>query len=84
VSPSSRQRLWAIAGDVILADMSQYITANKGDINEAMSIHVNFLYDQETFRFLYYFDGQPRWSSAITPYKGSATTGPFITTAARA
>jgi len=72
------------AGDVILADMSQYITANKGDINEAMSIHVNFLYDQETFRFLYYFDGQPRWSSAITPYKGSATTGPFITTAARA
>jgi HK97 family phage major capsid protein len=72
------------AGDVILADLSQYITANKGDINEAMSIHVEFIYDQETYRFIYFFDGQPRWSSAVTPYKGSATVGPFLTIAARA
>lgn len=71
-------------GDVILADLGQYITANKGDINEAMSIHVNFIYDQETFRFIYYFDGQPRWASAVTPYKGSATVGPFIAIADRA
>jgi len=73
-------------GDIILADFSQYITANRGDIDEAMSIHVNFIYDQETFRFIYYFDGQPRWSSAITPYKGSASTtrSPFVTLATRA
>lgn len=71
------------AGDIILADFSKYITANKGDINEAMSIHVNFLYDQDTFRFIYYFDGQPVLSSAITPYKGSATVGPFVTLGAR-
>ncbi|MFH2077069.1 MAG: phage major capsid protein [Pseudomonadota bacterium] len=70
-------------GDIILADLSQYITANKGDIMEAMSIHVEFIYDQETYRFIYYFDGQPRWSSALTPYKGAATVGPFITLAAR-
>jgi HK97 family phage major capsid protein len=73
-------------GDIILADLSQYITANKGDINEAMSIHVNFIYDQETFRFLYYFDGQPRWVDSITPYKGASGTkvGPFITLDERA
>ena len=73
-------------GDIILADLSQYVTANKGDINEAMSIHVNFIYDQQTFRFLYYFDGQPRWATAITPYKGAATSkvSPFIVLAARA
>ncbi len=73
-------------GDIILADLSQYITANKGDINEAMSIHVNFIYDQETFRFIYYFDGQPRWASSVTPYKGAsgAKVGPFITLDARA
>ena len=70
-------------GDIILADFSKYVTANKGDINEAMSIHVNFLYDQDTFRFLYYFDGQPIYDSAITPYKGSATVGPFIALATR-
>ncbi|OPY61472.1 MAG: Phage capsid family protein [Syntrophorhabdaceae bacterium PtaU1.Bin034] len=71
------------AGDILLADWSQYVTANKGDINEAMSIHVNFLYDQETYRFIYYFDGQPRWSSAITPFKGSNTVSPFVTLATR-
>lgn len=73
-------------GDIILADLSQYITANKGDINEAMSIHVNFLYDQSTFRFTYFFDGQPRWVSSVTPYKGAsgAKVGPFVTLNARA
>jgi HK97 family phage major capsid protein len=72
-------------GDIILADLSQYITANKGDINEAMSIHVNFIYDQQTFRFIYYFDGRPRWSSSVTPYKGAsgAKVGPFVTLNAR-
>jgi HK97 family phage major capsid protein len=71
-------------GDIIAADFSQYITANKGDINEAMSIHVNFIYDQETFRFTYFFDGQPRFASAITPYKGSSTASPFVALAVRA
>ena len=73
-------------GDISLADLSQYITANKGDINEAMSIHVNFIYDQETFRFIYYFDGQPRFASSVTPFKGKAgaKVGPFITLKSRA
>jgi HK97 family phage major capsid protein len=70
-------------GDIMLADWSQYITANKGDINEAMSIHVNFLYDQETYRFIYYFDGQWRWTSAITPFKGSNTVSPVVVLATR-
>lgn len=71
-------------GDIMLADWSQYITANKGDIMEAMSIHVYFIYDQETFRFTYYFDGQPRWSSALTPYKGNGNTvSPFVVLATR-
>jgi HK97 family phage major capsid protein len=71
-------------GDIMLADWSQYITANEGDINEAMSIHVNFLYDQETYRFIYYFDGQWRWTSAITPFKGSNTISPAVVLASRA
>jgi len=70
-------------GDIILADWSQYVTADQGDINEAMSIHVNFIYDQDTFRFIYYFDGQPRWSSALTPFKGSNSVSPFVVLATR-
>lgn len=70
-------------GDIILADWGQYIAADQGNIDEAMSIHVNFIYDQETYRFIYYFDGQPRWKSAVTPYKGSNTVSPFVVLATR-
>jgi len=71
-------------GDIILADWSQYVCADMGDIQEAMSIHVDFIYGQQLFRFTYYFDGQPRWKSAITPYKGSNTVSPFVVLATRA
>jgi HK97 family phage major capsid protein len=72
-------------GDIILTDLSQYLTVNRGDINEAMSIHVGFIYGQSTFRFTYFFEGQPRWRTSITPYKGAsgAKVGPIITLAAR-
>ena len=70
-------------GDIILADWSQYVCADKGDIMEAMSIHVDFIYDQELYRFIYYFDGQWRWSSPLTPYKGSNTVSPVVVLATR-
>lgn len=72
-------------GDIILADFNQYMTATKGDVTEAMSIHVYFLYDQSTFRFTWFFDGQPLWVSAVTPYKGAvgSLVSPFITLAER-
>jgi HK97 family phage major capsid protein len=71
-------------GDIILADWSQYVCADMGDIQEAMSIHVDFIYGQQLFRFTYYFDGQPRWKSAITPFKGSNTVSPVVVLAVRA
>ena len=70
-------------GDIVLADWSQYITADKGNILEASSIHVDFIYDQEMFRFIYYFDGQPRWATYITPFKGTGKRSPFIGLATR-
>jgi HK97 family phage major capsid protein len=70
-------------GDIILADMSQYFWAEKGGIQSASSIHVRFEYDEMTFRFLVRYDGQPSWSSALTPYKGNDTLSPFVTLAAR-
>jgi HK97 family phage major capsid protein len=70
-------------GDIILADWSQYVCADMGDIQEAMSIHVDFIYGQQLFRFTYYFDGQPRWKSAIRPFKGSNMISPIVTLATR-
>jgi HK97 family phage major capsid protein len=71
-------------GDLMLVDLSQYICADYGNVDEASSIHLKFDYGQTTFRFIYYFDGQPRWRSALTPYKGTGDTlSPFIALAAR-
>lgn len=71
-------------GDIILADFSQYVCADMGDIQEAMSIHVDFVYGQQLFRFTYYFDGQPRWKAPVVPYKGSNSISPVVVLAARA
>jgi len=70
-------------GDIIFADLSQYLLIDKGGINTASSIHVRFLYDEAVFRFIYRVDGQPVWNKALKPYKGEATVSPFITLAKR-
>jgi len=71
-------------GDLVLCDFSQYYLAGKGGVQAAMSIHVEFIDDETVFRWIHRIDGQPAWSSALTPYKGSATRSPFVALAARA
>lgn len=66
------------AGDIILADLSQYLAIDKGTVNAQSSMHVRFLFDEMTFRFVYRFNGQPIWQTALTPYKGTNTQSPFI------
>lgn len=66
-------------GDIVLADLNQYLMADKGGIQSAHSIHVKFETDEQTFRFVYRVDGQPIWNAPLTPYKGSATLSPFVT-----
>ena len=70
-------------GDIILADIGQYLLIDKGGVKAASSIHVRFLYDENVFRFIYRVDGQPIWNKTLTPYKGSATVSPFVTLAKR-
>lgn len=64
-------------GDIALVDLSQYIMIEKGGLETASSIHVQFLYDEQVFRFIYRCDGQPSWTSALTPKAGS-TLSPFV------
>jgi len=66
------------AGDLLLADMSQYLYWEKGGIQSASSIHVQFLTDQTVFRFVYRCDGQTADYSPVTPFKGSNTQSPFV------
>jgi HK97 family phage major capsid protein len=70
-------------GDIMLADLSQYVLAEKGGIDQAYSIHVRFLNDEGIFRFIQRVDGQPTWGSTLTPFKGANALSPFVTLAAR-
>lgn len=71
-------------GDIVLADFGQYITIDKGGVQSASSMHVRFLTNEMAFRFVFRIDGQPMWSSALTPFQGTNTLSPFITLATRA
>lgn len=72
------------AGDVLMADWSQYMAISKGGIKSAVSMHLRFDYDETAFRFTYRLDGQPAWAAALTPYKGTGNTqSPFVAIAAR-
>jgi HK97 family phage major capsid protein len=70
-------------GDIVLADLRHYVTATKGMIEPNMSLHLRFDYDESVFRFIFRLDGQPWWTAALTPYKGSNTQSCFVTLATR-
>lgn len=70
-------------GDIVLADLAQYLMIDKGGVKAASSIHVRFLYDEQVFRFIYRVDGQPIWNKPLAPYKGSAVVSPFVALASR-
>jgi HK97 family phage major capsid protein len=72
-------------GDVILADLNEYIVGDKGGVNAASSIHVQFVTDQTAFRWIYRCNGEPIWHSPLTPYKGTSDTlSPYVALATRA
>lgn len=74
----------ATVGDIVLADLSEYLIIDKGGIKSSVSIHVRFIYDEQTFKWTYRADGAPVRNQALTPYKGGSswTQGPFVTLAA--
>lgn len=78
IIPIEQCQALGTAGDVILADMSQYYVVDKGGVNGASSIHLKFDYGQTAFRWTYRIDGRPIWKSALTSYKGSLSLSPFI------
>jgi HK97 family phage major capsid protein len=70
-------------GDIVLADPTNYVMIDKGDVQYATSIHVAFVTDEQAFRFIYRVDGQPVDDKPITPFKGVDKQSTFITLATR-
>lgn len=84
VMPIEQCETLGTVGDIVLADISQYIMIDKAGIKSDVSVHVRFLYDEQVFKFTYRVDGQPAWNKALTPYKGADTLSPFVALATRA
>jgi len=73
------------AGTIICMDPSQYLLIDKNGMRSESSIHVRFLYNETTFRFVYRVNGQPMKANKITPYKRTSASfyvSPYVTVAA--
>ena len=71
-------------GDIVLADMSQYLIIERAGVTKQSSIHVRFDYDETVFKFSWRVGGRPDWMSTITAYKGSTARSPYVALATRA
>ena len=65
-------------GDLLLVDLTKYLGCTRGGLQTAMSPHLYFTTDQNAYRFIFRFDGQPWEHSATTPMNGSNTMSAFI------
>lgn len=66
-------------GDLMLVDPTQIVMIEKGGLQADTSIHVRFITNELTLRWIYRVDAQPLWNSALTPYKGTGNTvSPFV------
>jgi len=63
--------------DLMLCNWSQYLEGSIGGINQAQSMHVRFLYNEQCFKFGTRNDGRAWWNSPLTPKNGD-TLSPFI------
>ena len=70
-------------GDIVLANMSQYLEGTYQPMNRAESVHVRFLNHERTFKFWLRNAGAPWWKTALTPKYSSNTLSPFVTLATR-
>lgn len=61
-------------GDIMLVDLSQYMSLTKGnDIQTDVSMHLFFDQALTAFRFIFRVAGQPWWNGSISPQYGTAT-----------
>jgi len=70
-------------GDILLVDLSEYQMIEKGGMQSASSIHLQFLTDETVFRFVYRVDGRSKWNAPLAPANSALTQSPFIALATR-
>jgi len=72
-------------GDIVLADMSDYVAITKGGLKTDSSIHVDFDKAKTSFRFIRRVNGAPYTRTSLASRANSSfLTSPYITLAERA
>ena len=71
-------------GDIILADLSDYILPFKDGVQKDVSIHVQFLSAQNAFRFILRVNGRPKTTNTLKIKNSAKLRGKYITIADRA
>lgn len=71
-------------GDLVLADLSQYVAITKGGVKADQSMHFYFDQNIRAFRFVFRMGGQPWLQSAIARKNGTSTQSHFVSLATRA
>jgi HK97 family phage major capsid protein len=66
-------------GDIMLVNLGEYTVIDKGGVDQAVSLHVAFLTDEQVWRFTYRADGQLNWNAALTPKSGGSTLSCVVT-----
>lgn len=70
-------------GDLMLVDMSQILSATKGGVQTAVSMHLYFDTNEMAFRFTLRLDAKPWWLTALTPKNGGPTQSCVVALDAR-
>lgn len=66
-------------GDLIFANLRNYLTISKGGVLETASPHVEFLRSQLAIKFEFRMDGRPLFDSPTTPANSTQQQSDFIT-----
>ena len=80
---SEKNEVLGNAGDIILADLSQYVIGLREEMRIDYSAHLYFNTDEHAARLIERHDGMPIWDESLTLEDGSTTVSPFVTLAAR-
>jgi HK97 family phage major capsid protein len=70
-------------GDIMLADLSQYVIGLRSEMRFDLSIHVAFSTDEVLARLIERHDGQPLWNEPLILADGTTTVSPFVVLADR-
>lgn len=65
-------------GDVLLADLSQYVVGLRSEMRFDVSIHALFSTDELLARLVERHDGQPLWDQPLTLEDGVTRASPFV------